>query len=268
MRTTPEPTGESRPALPEGVPEWSGWIPADALTGEASLFGLDTDRMRETFPEQYSGMAASGLSESWGFEQSDMDHLVGIQSPDATQSLEVLIGSFDPDALPEDQSVADSNIETYEGFDFVEEEKEDIAVALDDSTLVFAPGGDGVRRAIDARLGGMGSIADSEDWRRLLEEGAGSISTSLTSGTFGYASSFEVDRQMLTLSTLGEGRVETGVWYLFESETRAEETLKVNREEMTDHARGRASGTVESVERDGRTVVVRIESEGYPFGSG
>lgn len=68
-------------------PEWLDWLPATAVRGQSVVTVIDTDEMREDFPDTYESSPTADIPEIYGVEPSDMERVLRVERGENLESL-------------------------------------------------------------------------------------------------------------------------------------------------------------------------------------
>lgn len=244
------------------LPQWSEWVPADAFPDpDAELFVLDIQRAREEFPEQsYDEFGMSDVADVYGVAESDMAYLVGLER--GTGSISAVTGDFDSEAMVDTLGVPDDRIETVRGYQVVDGE-----IALGDSAILI---GQDYEEFIDARTGETPSLGTTDDdWRELLVASGDGTLVGIQDGSISDdgQSPLETDvtRSAVEIDSAGGQQARLTAHFMFDSEDRAGEVLEDNRQDIIGEARREGDDSIQSVEREGKRVVVVIRTDTFDF---
>lgn len=257
---TPETTESSDDSEGTTVPSWAGWIPAEPVaSGTANALALDIRKARSEYPQSaYEELQIPRLAEVYGIDQSDMDYFCG-RSPPVGDGVWVLTGTFDPAAVLSNLGVDESETGSYRGYSVIEE------LAIGPEALVVSD----YRRTLDTRFGDTtGLEAAGPDWELLLSAVSDGTLVNVQTGFFEDTTlSFSVRASGLEINAARSGGASIVAHLLFASEDRAVEVLENNEGEIRADAVGE-DGDVESLERRGRRLVMRVETDTFEFDDG
>ncbi|MBX0286694.1 hypothetical protein [Haloarcula salinisoli] len=251
------PNGTDEPLqTAESLPEWTGWVPAEPVTsGEHELLSIDTQRVREEFPDLADDeWDLSELADELGVAEDDISHLVGLMD-DSEYEVSVLTGSFDAETIRSNNDFWWFQMDSYQGYTTV------------DSEMAF---GDGVsilgeyEPVLDRRVGETPPLGENdEDWRTFLSTMAGRTIVYATEGTFQSPTGLEPARTGLSVEKV-DGTTEATLAYMFDSESEATDVYE-NRKGRVNAAATGQGGTVQDISLEGKQVIVTIRGNDITF---
>lgn len=233
-------------------PDWADWIPERHVQDQAFLGKIDTDSLREEFPPgEYEDFLVAELPELFGFEHEDMDDLYVLEVG-VNELVEVLTGRFDIDDIAATMD-AEFTGTVDEGFE-IATTPDGTEVGLREDILVF---GSEARDGIAAQAGELDSIGETDEgWDELLRAVGSPPVAFCQVPPNGMAEPYDFEVLGTIFRPETTDTVEATGHYLYDSEATAESILADEQSALEDHFIDAGQGTIESVEQDGRRVII------------
>ncbi|MEF8882894.1 MAG: hypothetical protein V5A34_10275, partial [Halapricum sp.] len=237
--------------------------PADTFPDQqAEVVVVDVQQARDQFPaDAYAEFNFATIADGYGVSESDFEYLIGL-SRSGYSDVTAITGNYDPTAIIDHLGVSDDNVETDHGYQIIAGE-----TAIGESAIII---GSDYDMLVNVRNGETASLGTTDDWRDLLvaiSDGA------LVSFQQGDALSEDgqspldgdVESSAIEIDSAGGSRARTTMHLMFDSETRAQEVLDNNRQAIIDGATEDNGGSLERIEREGKRIVIVIETETFDF---
>lgn len=238
------------------TPAWTQWIPSEpVVSGTAETFALDVQAARAEFPQAaYESFEISDLADRLGIEQSDIDYFAGTDGS-GDSGFVFLTGTFEQDEIRSNFGVSESDTESYRGYTVAD------GWAWGPDAIITS----NYQTVLDTRFGDTQAIgAASADWQTLLSVVSAGTLSSVQSGSVVDSLSVSVPRSGLAIDAASDGGAIITAHLMFDSERKAMDVLDNNEDEI----RGGAANdeeTLESLEQQGKRLVVTISSDTFDF---
>ena len=238
------------------TPGWGQWIPSDpVVSGGAETFALDVQTARAEFPQAaYEGFDIPDIADRLGIEQSDIDYFAGTDGSGDSEFV-FLTGTFEQDEIRSNFGVSESDTESYRGYTVAD------GWAWGPDAIITS----NYRTVLDTRFGDTQAIgAAGTDWGTLLSVVSAGTLSSVQSGSFTDSLSVSVPRSGIAIDAASGGGATITAHLLFDSEREAIDALENNEDEVREGA-ANDEETLESLEQQGKRLVVTISSDTFDF---
>lgn len=252
---TPTEDGSSATQQSTTVPSWASWVPAElVVSGGYGTVAGDVQRIRTEFPSdsQWNG-TVQAIADGFGVDPASMTEMLTIEGD--SDSLTVVTGTFDPEAVRSQLGVSESETDSYREFTVFGD-----STAVGESAIIQGQ----YQPVLDTRFGSQPALGTTDDdWVPLLSTLTDGTLVTAEPGYDGDASfSAEPLRHGYVINAASDGGSVLTAQFLFASESQAT-TVYDNDQALLSAQFDTETRTVRRLDQRGRRVVIVTEQDSF-----